>query len=128
MNYLLDLHSQKKLKSPARKITDEYVYHAPCHLLAVDDGAASIKLLQDLCGVKVTDLKAGCCGLAGTFGMQKKNYELSSRIAESLKNALKKSPIQNVLTECAACGMQIEHISDKVAIHPLKILAESYGL
>jgi len=128
MNYLLGLHSQKKLKSPARKITDEYVYHAPCHLQAVNDGTASIKLLQGLCGVKVTDLKAGCCGLSGTFGMQKKNYELSSQIAESLKSALKNFPTQNVLTECAACKMQIEHISDKVAIHPLKILAESYGL
>ena len=128
MNYLLDLHSQKKLKSPVRQITDEYVYHTPCHLQAVNDGTASIKLLQDLCGVKVTDLKAGCCGLSGTFGMQKKNYELSSKIATSLKIALKKSQTQNVLTECAACKMQIEHISDKVAIHPLKILAESYGL
>jgi Fe-S oxidoreductase len=97
-------------------------------LQVVNDGTASIKLLQDLCGVKVTDLKAGCCGLSGTFGMQKKNYELSSQIAASLKSALKKSQTPNVLTECAACKMQIEHISDKVAIHPLKILAESYGL
>jgi Fe-S oxidoreductase len=128
MNYLLELHSRKKLKSPARQITDEYVYHMPCHLLAVSDGTASIKLLRELCGVKVTDLKAGCCGLAGTFGMQKKNYDLSSKIASGLKAALKKSPTQNVLTECAVCGMQIEHISDKVAVHPLKILAESYGL
>jgi Fe-S oxidoreductase len=128
MNYLLDLHSQKKLKSPFRKITEEYVYHAPCHLQAVNDGAASIKLLQALCGVKITDLKAGCCGLSGTFGMQMKNYELSSQIAASLSSVLKESKVQSVLTECAACKMQIEHISDKVAIHPLKILAESYGL
>jgi FAD/FMN-containing dehydrogenase/Fe-S oxidoreductase len=128
MNYLLDLHTQKRLKSPTKPITDKYVYHMPCHLLAVGDGTASIKLLQELCGVKVTDLKAGCCGLAGTFGMQKKNYELSSQIAASLKAALKNSPTQNVLTECAACKMQIEHISDKVAIHPLKIITESYGL
>ncbi len=128
MNYLLDLYSQKKLKLPARKITDEYVYHTPCHLQVVNDGMASIRLLQDLCGVKVTDLGTGCCGLSGTFGMQKKNYELSSQIAESLKSALKEAQVQNVLTECAACKMQIEHISDKVAVHPLKILAESYGL
>jgi len=128
MNYLLDLYSQKKLKLPARKITDEYVYHTPCHLQVVNDGMASIRLLQDLCGVKVTDLGTGCCGLSGTFGMQKKNYELSSQIAEGLKSALKETQVQNVLTECAACKMQIEHISDKVAVHPLKILAESYGL
>jgi Fe-S oxidoreductase len=128
MNYLLDLHSQKKLKSPARRITDEYIYHTPCHLQVVNDGTATIRLLKDLCGIKVTDLKAGCCGLSGTFGMQKKNYELSSKIAESLKSALTESQTQNVLTECAACKMQIEHISDKVPVHPLKILAEAYGL
>jgi FAD/FMN-containing dehydrogenase/Fe-S oxidoreductase len=127
MNYLLDLHSHKKLRSPAGKITDEYVYHTPCHLLAVNDGTASIKLLQSLCGVKVTDLKAGCCGLAGTFGMQKKNYELSFQIAESLRNALEESPAQNVLTECAACGMQIGHLSDKRITHPVKVMAQAYG-
>ena len=123
MNYLFNLHTQNKLKPPARPITEEYVYHLPCHLSAVGDEKASIKLLQGLCGVKVTDLKAGCCGLSGTFGMQKKNYELSSQIAASLKEALEKSPIKNVLTECAACKMQIEHLSDCVVSHPIKILA-----
>ena len=98
----------------------------PCHLCAVGDSSASIKLLQGLCGVKITDLKAGCCGIAGTFGMQKKNYELSSQISESLKKALESSPNKNVLTECSACKMQIEHISDSVVVHPIKVLAESY--
>ena len=126
MNYLLGLHTQKKLKAPNKTTTEEYVYHLPCHLCAVGDEMASIKLLQELCGVKVTDLKAGCCGLSGTFGMQRKNYELSSLIAASLKDALEESPTRNVLTECAACKMQIEHISDCLVSHPIKILAESY--
>ena len=126
MNYLLGLHKQKKLKSPTKPITDEYSYHMPCHLYAAADGTATIKLLQELCGVKVTDLKAGCCGLAGTFGMQKKNYDLSSQISESLKKALENSSIRNVLTECAACGMQIEHISDCMVRHPIKIIADGY--
>ncbi|MBN2181177.1 MAG: anaerobic glycerol-3-phosphate dehydrogenase subunit C [Sedimentisphaerales bacterium] len=127
MNYLLDLHNQGKLKQPtsdvSRETRDEFVYHLPCHLCAVGDGTASTKLLQELCGVKVTDLKAGCCGLAGTFGMQKKNRQLSSQIASGLKEALEKSPVKNVLTECAACKMQIEHISDCTVRHPIKILA-----
>ena len=78
--------------------------------------------------MNVIDLKAGCCGLAGTFGMQKKNYELSSKISESLKAALESTPTKNVLTECAACKMQIEHISDCFVRHPVKILAQSYGV
>jgi len=135
MNYLLNLHNQDKLKrvtsdesreTPAPSGVegrDEFVYHLPCHLCAVGDGTASIKLLQELCGVKVTDLKAGCCGIAGTFGMQKKNSELSSQIGSGLKEALEKSTIKNVLTECAACKMQIEHISTCTVRHPIKILA-----
>ncbi len=126
MNYLLGLLAQNKLKSPTKSITEEFVYHLPCHLCAVGDETASIRLLQELCGVKVVDLKAGCCGLAGTFGMQKKNYELSSQISASLKEALEKSPTKNVLTECAACKMQIEHISGCVVRHPIKIIAGSY--
>lgn len=129
MNYLLGLYNQGKLKNPqvnpGAEYADGFVYHTPCHLLAVGDGTASIKLLQGLCGVKVTDLKAGCCGLAGTFGMQKKNYDLSSQISENLKVALEKSPTKNVLTECAACKMQIEHIIDCTVRHPIKIYASS---
>jgi anaerobic glycerol-3-phosphate dehydrogenase C subunit len=128
MNYLSDLLSKNKLKPSKKPISAEYAYHLPCHLCAVGNGTASIKLLQELCGVCVVDLKAGCCGLAGTFGMQKKNYELSSQIAAGLKEALEKSQTKNVLTECAACKMQIEHISDKIVRHPIKVIADSYSV
>jgi Fe-S oxidoreductase len=142
MNYLLELLKQGKLKpvepSGKQRLLRRYAprndgevgfaYHLPCHLCAVGDGTASIKLLKELCGIDAVDLKAGCCGIAGTFGMQKKNYELSSQIAAGLKEALKKSPTKNVLTECSACKMQIEHISDKIVRHPIKVLSEAYQM
>jgi FAD/FMN-containing dehydrogenase/Fe-S oxidoreductase len=127
MNYLLELQRQGKLKRPTKSIKEEFIYHLPCHLCVAGDGTASIKLLQELCGVKVIDFKAGCCGLAGTFGFSKKNYELSTQIAAKLKEALEKSPTKNVLTECAACKMQIEHISGATVVHPVKVLKEAYG-
>ncbi|MFB0525608.1 MAG: anaerobic glycerol-3-phosphate dehydrogenase subunit C, partial [Phycisphaerae bacterium] len=130
MNYLYGLFKEGRLKqltSDERQATsDEYVYHLPCHLAAVGDGQASVKLLREICGLEVIELKAGCCGLAGTFGMQKKNYQLSSQIAARLKEALEKSPTKNVLTECSACKMQIEHISDCIVRHPIKILSKVY--
>jgi len=127
MDYLLDMHAQKKLKPLKKPVTGEFIYHMPCHLYACGGSGASIRLLEELCDVRVTDLKAGCCGIAGTFGMQKKNYDLSSQIGSSLKKALEKSPVKNVLTECAACKMQIEHLSDCKAIHPIKVLAACYS-
>ena len=123
MNYLLGLHQQGKLKSPAKSTQEKFIYHLPCHLCAIGNETASIRLLQELCGAKVTDIKAGCCGIAGTFVMQKKNYDLSSQIASRLKETLDKSPAGTVLTECAACKMQIEHLSGRTVSHPIKILA-----
>ncbi len=128
MGYLLELARQDRLKKAERKKTQRYVYHTPCHLLAMASYGASIEVLKKVCNLDIVDLKAGCCGLAGTFGMQKKNYELSEQIAKSLKDALDKTTAQYVLTECAACGMQIEHISRKPTLHPIKILAKAYGL
>ena len=126
MNYIYGLLRQNKLKPATKPISEEFVYHLPCHLLAIGGEGASIELLDKLCGLKVVDLKAGCCGLAGTFGMQQKNYDLSSKISKGLKETLAKSPTKNVLTECAACKMQIEHISNCVVGHPIKVLAETY--
>jgi glycerol-3-phosphate dehydrogenase subunit C len=128
MNYLLELQRQGKLKRPTKSIKEEFVYHQPCHLYAIGGGRAGVELLKRLCSVEIAELDAGCCGLAGTFGFSKKNYELSSQIAARLKEALEKSPTKNVITECAACKMQIEHISGAIVAHPIKVLAEAYRI
>jgi anaerobic glycerol-3-phosphate dehydrogenase C subunit len=126
MNYLLDLYNQKKLNPPKDCKPKKYLYHLPCHLCAVGNGRATIELFRRMCKAEVIDIQAGCCGIAGTFGMQKKNYELSTRIAANVKKALEKSNIDSVLTECSACKMQLEHISNKTVTHPIKILAQAY--
>jgi FAD/FMN-containing dehydrogenase/Fe-S oxidoreductase len=128
MNYLAALRGQGKLKPVANAAGDKFVYHLPCHLCAVGDETVTLRLLQEHFKIDVADLQAGCCGLSGTFGMQQKNYELATQISESLKTALKKAPTQNVLTECAACKMQIEHIAPASTTHPIKLIALSYGL
>jgi len=140
MSYLLDLYKEGKLKPIAESEKDRllrryaprndnvagFAYHCPCHLCAIGGAGASIELLSELCNVKVVDLQSGCCGLAGTFGMQKKNYDLSSQIAAGLKQALESAGTKYVLTECSACKMQMEHISNCAVLHPIKVLADAY--
>jgi len=128
MTYLLDLRGQGKLKAPERPVTGKFGYHLPCHMCALGDDTVTLRLLQEHFKIDVADLCAGCCGLAGTFGMQAKNYDLSAQISESLRSALKASPTQDIITECAACKMQIEHIASAAATHPVKLIARSYGL
>ena len=128
MNFLSDLRRQGKLKPAVKPVEDKFVYHLPCHLCAVGDDTVTLRLLQEHFKTDVTDLQAGCCGLSGTFGMQRKNYDLSDQISESLKSALRAAPTENVLTECAACKMQIEHLDSTKVTHPAKLLAGVYGL
>jgi glycerol-3-phosphate dehydrogenase subunit C len=97
-------------------------------LYSFGGGRASIELLKELCPVLVTELNAGCCGLAGTFGFSKKNYDLSSKISERLKKALEPYTTRYVLTECSVCKMQIEDISEAKVMHPIKVLAEAYSI
>ncbi|MCK4752468.1 MAG: anaerobic glycerol-3-phosphate dehydrogenase subunit C [Planctomycetes bacterium] len=127
MSYLLGLHGEGKLKEAEVSVGGEYVYHNPCHLYALGGGSC-IELLEKVCGVKVSELNGGCCGLSGTFGIQKKNYELSDKIAGELKKAIEKAGVKELLTECAACKMQIESMSDCVVTHPAKILARAYDV
>ncbi|MHC4154014.1 MAG: heterodisulfide reductase-related iron-sulfur binding cluster [Planctomycetota bacterium] len=115
------------MTTPVEITAGDFVYHRPCHLSAIGGAGASIELFEELCNISVVDLQGGCCGLAGTFGMQKKNHELSSKISEPLAQALESAQIKYVLTECSACKMQIEHISNCVVSHPIKILAQAYG-
>jgi len=60
--------------------------------------------------------------------MQKKNYELSERIARDMTEAIDKAGCDVLITECSACKMQIEHLTGKKAVHPIKLLAKSCGL
>ena len=128
MSYLLSLYKKNKLKPAVNPDSAKYLYHCPCHLLSADSEKASMELLTGLCGADIADLNAGCCGIAGTFGMQKKNYPLSADISKKLRNAVSAQPKKTVLTECGTCKMQIEHIAKNKVIHPVKILVESYGL
>ncbi|MHC4781779.1 MAG: anaerobic glycerol-3-phosphate dehydrogenase subunit C [Planctomycetota bacterium] len=99
-------------------------YHAPCHLKAMRLSGISIELLEK-CGMVISDIQGGCCGLAGTAGMQKKHHDMSDAIGSLLHSKIDALAPDIILTECAACKMQIEHLTGKLVLHPIKLLAEA---
>ncbi len=128
IEYLYGLSLENKLKPVKKYIGDDFVYHEPCHVLALERNGSCIDLLKKVCDIDVRNLQGGCCGLAGTFGMQKKNLELSEMISERLQKALQENKDAKILTECSACGMQIKHLSGSKVKHPIEILADCYDL
>jgi anaerobic glycerol-3-phosphate dehydrogenase C subunit len=127
-DYLKGLANTGKLKKTAVNIKENFVHHTPCHFIAMENKAASIDIIKHLAGIDVKELDGGCCGIAGTFGMQAKNYDLSMQIGRKLATKIEKSGADVVLTECSTCKMQIEHATRKKVEHPIKVLADVFGL
>ncbi|MFE6922520.1 FAD-binding and (Fe-S)-binding domain-containing protein [Nocardia sp. NPDC057663] len=76
---------------PPRRTGETVVVQPHCHQHAVGGFAAERRILAAM-GVTVDEL-AGCCGLAGNFGMQKGHYDVSVAVAENaLLPALRTAP------------------------------------
>src|SRR5262249_30295611 len=53
-----------------------------CHQRALVGTGPTLRLLRRIPGAEVTDLDAGCCGMAGSFGYEKEHYEVSRLVGE----------------------------------------------
>jgi Fe-S oxidoreductase len=78
--------------------------------------------------VQIHEIEEGCSGMAGTFGLLRKNYRMSLRAGWGLISRLRDPEILAGTTECSACKMQMEQGTTKPTVHPIKILALAYGL
>jgi len=127
-SYLWKLHTLGKLQLDLKPIKATLGYHQPCHLRALDVGSPGENLLRLIPGLRVQPLDAGCSGMAGTFGLMRKNYRRSLRAGWRLISRLRDPAIQAGVTECSTCKIQMEQGTTKPTIHPIKLLALAYGL
>ncbi|MGC8810825.1 MAG: heterodisulfide reductase-related iron-sulfur binding cluster, partial [bacterium] len=67
-----------------------------------------------------------CCGLAGTFGLKKKYFDLSLEIGRPLLEEIRQSEVDIVATSCPACAIQISQGTGIKTIHPIILLKEAY--
>lgn len=125
--FLRALNDQGQLDRDFQTVDLEFAYHRPCHLRVLDPELASVELLNLIPGLAVRHVEGGCTGMAGTWGLQRKNYRNSLRIGWPMISAMRNSGASLACTECSACKMQIEHGTEINTIHPLKLLAFAYG-
>ena len=130
-DYLWNLHREDRLSLDFQPIQRKIHYHQPCHLRAIDPEKAGPQLMGLIPDLEIDCIDAGCTGMAGTWGLQRKNYRNSLRVGWPLISAMRKAPGVPEKTfaasECSACRMQIEHAASRETIHPLKLLAFAYG-
>ena len=100
------------------------LFHGHCHQKAVTGTAATVALLRAIPGAEVTEVDAGCCGMAGSFGFEAEHYDLSMRIGElRLFPAVRAEPATTVIAASGvSCRQQIAHGTGRAARHPLEIV------
>ncbi|MFD3744645.1 FAD-binding and (Fe-S)-binding domain-containing protein [Nocardia sp. NPDC058633] len=102
---------------PPRRPHDTVVVQPHCHQHAVGGFDAERRILAAM-GVTVAEL-AGCCGLAGNFGMQRGHYDVSVAVAENaLLPALREAPPNAVfLADGFSCRTQADQLAHTPGLH-----------
>jgi glycerol-3-phosphate dehydrogenase subunit C len=100
-------------------------YHTPCHMEKLGWSIYSIGLLRMIPGLELTVLDSQCCGIAGTYGFKKENYQYSQAIGESLFAQIQEAAPEVVATDCETCKWQIEMSTGFSVLNPISILAEA---
>lgn len=123
--YIYRLMTQRDVKLNFRKDKKlKVAYHTPCHMEKLGWAYYSIELLKLIPNVELVVLDSQCCGIAGTYGFKKENYEVSQNIGESLFKQIEASGADYVVTDCETCKWQIEMSTSKRCEHPISILAQ----
>jgi Fe-S oxidoreductase len=104
--------------------------HGHCHqkaLVGVDKTAKALETL--LAGAKVNVIPSGCCGMAGSFGYEKKHYKTSLEIGEmilfpAVRKAVKEANDMPAIVAApgTSCRQQILDGTGVKAVHPIEIL------
>lgn len=95
-----------------------------CHHYSVMGYDADKALLESMgCDVETS---AGCCGLAGNFGMEKGHYEVSQKIAEGgILAKVAQNPDRSILADGFSCRTQVRDLASLDSRHLVQVLAEA---
>ncbi len=104
--------------------------HAHCHqksLIGMDPVRSALALIPNS---EVTEIDAGCCGMAGFFGYEREHFSLSMQIAEqALFPALRaRTDDAIVIATGGSCRQQIKDGVKLEACHTAQVFAAALGL
>ena len=122
--YLLNEHSLGGLNLEFNQTgLEKILLHGHCHQKAFDSMDSTIRLMENA-GIEVEAIPSSCCGMAGSFGYQSENYEVSMEMAELslLPRVRKAADGETIAASGTSCRHQIQHGSGLNAIHPISLL------
>jgi glycerol-3-phosphate dehydrogenase subunit C len=126
--YIDQLQAEAGLSVPLRPVGMRVLYHPPCQLRSHRMGIPALRVLRRIPDLEVVLSTSECCGVAGTYGLKREQYQVAAAVGRTLfEHALHTSP-DLVLTDSETCRWWIEHHTEIPARHPLEVLSAALGL
>jgi FAD/FMN-containing dehydrogenase/Fe-S oxidoreductase len=99
------------------------IVQAHCHHKSVMRFDAEEAILRKL-GIDLTHPDSGCCGMAGAFGFEEKNYDLSMKIGERvLLPMVREAPADTlIIANGFSCREQIEQGTHRRTLHLAEVV------
>ncbi|MCA9446863.1 MAG: FAD-binding protein, partial [Candidatus Omnitrophica bacterium] len=109
-----------ELTSDAKKI----LIHGHCHQKALYGTDAMKKILGRIPNLEVSEIPSGCCGMAGSFGYEKRHYDISKTISEDrLMPAIRNKDSDTTVVACGfSCRHKIADFGGTEAVHWVEAL------
>ena len=109
---------------PLRAAAGRILLHGHCHQQSLGLVAPARALLERIPDARVTELDAGCCGMAGSFGYAQEHYELSRQVGERrlLPAARALEPGDVLVAAGTSCRHQVHDLAGVGALHPAVLL------
>jgi Fe-S oxidoreductase len=102
-------------------------FHGHCQQKAIVSTAPTEKMLSIPQNYKVSEIKSGCCGMAGSFGYEKEHYDVSMKIGELVLFPEVRKSEDNILLAApgTSCRHHIHDGTGRKAVHPVEILFDA---
>ena len=127
--FLFQLVDEGKIKLAFRpEFKMRIAYHTACHMQRMGWAIYSTELLRMIPGLELIELDQNCCGISGTYGFKKENYETSQAIGETLFADIEAAKPDYVSTDCETCKWQIEMSTSVKVLNPISILAQALDI
>jgi FAD/FMN-containing dehydrogenase/Fe-S oxidoreductase len=109
---------------PPQLVGRRIIVQSHCHQKAIMSMKDDISLLEAT-GAEVKLLDSGCCGMAGPFGFEKKNFDISQKLAERVLLPAVRGAAENtiLISNGFSCREQITQNTLRGAFHLAEVLA-----
>ena len=127
--YLWLRHQAGLLKTQFPNALGKIAYHAPCHQRVQNIGPKTRDVLALIAGTEIQMIER-CSGHDGTYGVKKKTYALSRKIAKPVETRVQQIAPAHFASDCPMAASHIAHgLGDNPrAESPISLLRQAYGI